>query len=171
METTGNHHNDASRGNLLGLLGYDLATFFDDGYTEIESAESDGFFMVIYERPLPEVESGCFDTVQFRVYMGKENVNGSNPINVRLYSKHIDPATEAVAAFCDRVHTALGNDDDNNTRFGQADRDALGRRNWQRVWSQVEQEWFAVLLRNDNTLELNIIYYNKMMEHLEAAAN
>ena len=59
----------------------------EDAYEEIDSEETPATVMIVYQKDLPWMELEIFDAVQFRIFFDKENLTGSNPINVKFISK------------------------------------------------------------------------------------
>ncbi len=151
--------------NILDLFTYDITTFFYGDYEEVESADTEFMFMIVYERPLPWVEMGCLDTIQFRVFFDKENFTGSNPVNVRLFAKKAMPTVEAITKMVNNIHSIYGKGDDERGEFTEQDKIEIERQDWERRWTIEKGESFITAYFRPIGLELNILFLNNLIKH------
>jgi len=151
--------------NILDIFTYDITTFFYGDYEEVDSIDTESMFMIVYERPLPWIEVGCFDCIQFRVFFDKENFTGSNPVNVRMYAKNFEPNIESIRSLINTITTIYGNDDDGNAEFNDNDRFMIEQKSFERRWTIEKGESFITIYYNEKGLELNILFLNNLIKH------
>lgn len=151
--------------NILELFTYDIVSFFYGDYVEVESIDTESMFMIVYEKPLPWVELGCFDTIQFRVFFDKDNFTGSNPVNVRLLYKNGNPTPDAISKMINSIHSIYGKDDDDRVEFSEQDIVDIKNLDWERRWTIEKGESFITAYMRPTGLELNILFLNNLIKH------
>ncbi|MDD2563349.1 MAG: hypothetical protein PHU27_03950 [Salinivirgaceae bacterium] len=151
--------------NILDLFTYDITTFFYGDYEEVESTDTESMFMIVYEKPLPWVELGCLDTIQFRVFFDKDNFTGSNPVNVRLFQKKGTSSLEAITKINDKIYGLYGKDDDKRGKFSEQDKIEVNNQDWERRWTIEKGESFITVYMRPTGLELNILFLNNLIKH------
>ena len=152
--------------NILDLFTYDLTTFFYGQYDEVDSEETEGTFMIVYERKLPWVELKIFDTVQFRVFFDKENITGSNPINVKFLVRENEISGENIKYVIDKIYEIYGDDDKEKGEWSEDDDKAVENYTLNRIWTIEKGESFvSVFYSEDEKLVLNILFFNNLIKH------
>lgn len=151
--------------SILDLFTYDLTTFFYGEYEEVESYDTEAMFMIVYERKLPWDELDLLDTVQFKVFFDKNNFTGSNPINVRLFSKNQEVTKKKIEILIEYIVELYGNDDFGTGLWNQQDEALFDQKKWSRRWSIQEGESFITIYYNENGFELNILFLNNIIKH------
>jgi hypothetical protein len=151
---------------ILDLFTYDLTTFFYGQYEEVDSEETEGTFMIVYERKLPWVELKIFDTLQFRVFFDKENITGSNPINVKFISKENEATIDDVKYVIEKVFEIYGDDDKEEGEWTEIDDQAFEDGLLNRIWTIDKGESFvSVFYTEEEKLVLNILFFNNLIKH------
>lgn len=108
--------------NILEMLSFDLTKFFaDNDYCEIESKDIEGVFMVEFEKEFPLVELGMFEKVVFRLFNDKDNINGSNHINVTMPANPRYITQKNVRSLIDSLYGIYGYDDDRKGEWDEND--------------------------------------------------
>ncbi len=156
-----------SKRTILDLFTYDLTTFFyGDDYEEIDSQDTPGMFMIDYEKKLPWTELNVFDTVQFRVFFDKDNITGSNPVNVKLFAKEIDVSRKKASYVIDQVFGIYGMDDNEKTVMDKEDDKLAVKGALIRKWT-IEKgiSFISVYYDQNKMLELNILFFNNLIKH------
>lgn len=156
--------------NVLELFSFDLTQFFaDNDYNEIESNDSEGVFMIEFEKDLPLAELGLFEKVIFRLFNDKTNVNGSNHINVTIpaSAKHIVKSN--VKQLIDNLYSIYGYDDDRNGAWNTTDDQLFEEKDLERQWT-IGNDKFVYAVKVSYTekhgLYLKIFFFNRLMELL-----
>ena len=153
--------------NIIELFTFDLTTFFyEDDYEEIACTENEGVFMIEFEKVLPWVELGLFETVIFRVFNDKRNIVGSNHINVRFTSKIVDNLKKYIVKLINKLNIIYGLDDDNSGSWSENDDEALELLKLKRQWTLGEGiNIYAVrVLIIDGELVLEVLFFNHLVE-------
>ena len=157
--------------NILELFTYDIVTFFHDDYEEVEYEETESMFVAVYEQQLPWVELECFDTIQLCVFFDKHSFTGSNPINVKFYSKSVEPSAGSIAKVINMIHKIYGDDD--KQRKALLDNEDLKLENniWERIWTIESGESFVTTNLTSTGFVLRILFFNNLIKHLEKPQN
>lgn len=153
--------------NIIEMFTFDLTTFFyEDDYEEIACTENEGVFMIEFEKALPWMELGLFETTVFRVFNDKRNILGSNHINVRFTSKITDSSKRYIVKLVNKLNIIYGLDDDNSGSWMEKDDEALKLFKLKRQWTLGEgKSIYAVrLLINDSVLVLEVLFFNHLVE-------
>ena len=159
--------------SILDCFTYDLTSFFFDEYEEIASEETPATVMIVYEKKLPWNELGIFDLVQFRIFFDKENLTGSNPVNVKFLSSLKNSSLEHLHGIVDRVVSIYGQDDYRKGDWDESDENAFIENQFRRVWTIEQGDSFVSIEYNENDgIQLNILFFNNMLkesrDYLEA---
>jgi hypothetical protein len=152
---------------ILDLFAYDLTTFFyGDDYEEIDSQDTPGMFMIDYEKKLPWTELDIFDTIQFRVFFDKDNITGSNPVNVKLFAKETIINRAKASKVVDQIFGIYGMDDFGKTVMDAEDDKQAVKGNLIRKWT-IEKgiSFVSVYYEQNKKLELNILFFNNLIKH------
>lgn len=154
--------------SILDCFTYDLKSFFYDNYEEIDSEETPATVMIVYQKELPWTEMGIFNAVQFRIFFDKENLTGSNPINVKFVAKNKNRSLDELKHIVDKVHTVYGTDDYNRDNWNEEDEEAFCTDNYRRVWTIDQGESFVSIECNPTEgITLNILFFNNMLKNSE----
>jgi len=169
MNTFNTNKKDKS---ILDCFTYDLKSFFFDDYQEIDGEETPATVMIVYQKKLPWNEMGLFDAVQFRIFFDKENLTGSNPVNVKFVSLAKKIELERLKTIVEKVMSIYGDDDSKKGRWGELDEKAFDDKNYRRVWTIERGESFVSIEFTENDgITLSIIFFNNMLKepdkHLE----
>ena len=122
--------------NILEMLSFDLTKFFaDNDYCEIESKDIEGVFMVEFEKEFPLVELGMFDKVVFRLFNDKDNINGSNHINVTMPANPRYVTQKNAKALINSLYAIYGYDDDRKGEWDEADIKMFQVKDLERQWT------------------------------------
>ncbi len=154
--------------SILDCFTYDLKTFFFDDYQEIDGEETPATIMIVYEKKLPWNELGIFDAVQFRIFFDKENLTGSNPVNVKFISlaKKVDLAL--LKAMVEKVLSIYGADDFNNENWNESDEKAFADKNYRRVWTIEKGDSFVSIEYNETDgITLSILFFNNLLKETD----
>jgi hypothetical protein len=148
--------------SILDCFTYNLSTFFYDDYEEIDSVETPATFMIVYQKQLPWKELGIFDIVQFRIFFDKENITGSNPVNVRFVAKE-EPGE--IKRIVNRVVGIYGSDDSQQGEWNEIDDSKLESSTFRRVWTIEKGESFiSIEFSKQDGISLNILFFNNLMK-------
>ena len=158
--------------SILDCFTYDLTSFFYDNYEEIDSEETPATVMIVYQKVLPWAEFGIFDAVQFRIFFDKENLTGSNPINVKFVSSVKQSAKKDLKNILTKVVAIYGNDDSRKGAWSKEDENAYSSKLYRRVWTIEQGESFVSIEYNETDgITLNILFFNNMLkeagQHIE----
>lgn len=154
--------------SILDCFTYDLKSFFYDNYEEIDSEETPATVMIVYQKELPWTELKIFDAVQFRIFFDKENLTGSNPINVKFISKEKKNSQEDLKSIVDKIFSIYGDDDFNHGCWDSDDEEAFNNEPYRRVWTIDQGESFVSVEHNGNDgITLNILFFNNMLKDSE----
>ena len=149
----------------MDCLTYDLKSFFYDEYEEIDSEETPATVMIVYEKKLPWIEMDIFDAVQFRIFFDKENLTGSNPINVKFISKAKKPNRKNLQNIVNRVLHIYGDDDYNKGEWDNEDTEAFLSKSYRRVWTIEQGDSFVSIEYNKKDgITLNILFFNNIIK-------
>jgi len=153
--------------NIIELFTFDLTTFFfEDDYEEISSNEKDGVFMIEYEKALPWTELGLFNTVVFRVFNDKKNLNGSNHINVRFSYNITDFPNKHIIKLVNKINKIYGFDDENRGEWSENENNYLTTNQLIRQFTLGEGKniYTVRLSTKDKVLLLEILFFNHLVE-------
>lgn len=154
--------------SILDCFTYNLTSFFYDDYKEIDSEETPATVMIVYEKELPWVELEIFDAVQFRIFFDKENLTGSNPLNVKFISKKIQPTRKNLQNIVDKVILIYGDDDYSKGEWNDDDTEAFLSKSYRRVWTIEQGESFVSIEYNEEDgITLNILFFNNMIKEVD----
>lgn len=152
--------------SILDIFTYDLTTFFYGQYEEIDSEETEGTFMIVYERNLPWIELDIFNVVQFRVFFDKANITGSNPINVKFIVRDQKVGLEDIKRVVARVEEIYGVDDKGDSGWTEETDKEVETFAFSRIWTIEKGESFvSVFYTEDEQLVLNILFFNNLIKH------
>ncbi len=147
---------------FFASFNYNLANFFHDDYTEIDSEETPATFMVVYEKKLSQKEFDLFDRLQFRLFYDKEVISGDNPINVKLLASEF--VADKVKKLAEYISNLFGLDDSGTC--ADADTDFYNNQEFEIFWTIGNGESFISIERdNVEGLTLNILFYNNLAEN------
>lgn len=153
--------------NIIELFTFDLTTFFyEDDYEEISSHEKDGVFMIEYEKALPWIELGLFQSVVFRVFNDKNNIIGSNHINVRLSAPIDENTHSSVVKLVHKLTQIYGSDDDNQENWTDKDAHNMASGCLKRQWTLGEGKYMYTVRLSAGTqlLKLEVLFFNHLLE-------
>ena len=153
--------------NIIELFTFDLTTFFyEDDYEEISSAEEGGVFMIEYEKTLPWTELGLFNKLIFRVFNDKNNIVGSNHINVRLETEITDNNKKNLIKLVHKLNQIYGPDDDNKEDWTEIDEQQLVSKQFFRQWTLGEGKFIYTvrITGQKGELQLEILFFNHLLE-------
>lgn len=154
--------------SILDCFTYDLKSFFYDNYEEIDSEETPATVMIVYQKELPWTEFNIFDAVQFRIFFDKENLTGSNPINVKFISKEKEGTIDDLKSIVNKVFSIYAEDDFGNSDWNENDDNAFNDEQYRRVWTIDEGESFVSIEHNKTDgITLNILFFNNMLKDAE----
>lgn len=156
--------------NIIELFTFDLTTFFvEDDYEEISCIEEAGVFMIEYEKMLPWIEHGLFNSVIFRVFNDKKNIIGSNHINVRFTSNIDSENMLNLQKLVYKLQKIYGFDDENLGDWTTSDEESLKSGKLLRQWTLGEgKHIYTVKLRvHKSELTLEILFFNHLLELLK----
>lgn len=157
--------------NILDLFTYDIVSFFHDDYKEVKYDETESMFAAVYEQQLPWVELECFDTIQLRVFFDKHSFTGSNPINVKFYSKNVEPSVESMKKVINMIHKIYGDDDRQQKALSDEEDLKLEKHIWERIWTIESGESFVTTNHTSTGFVLKILFFNNLIKHLEKNQN
>jgi hypothetical protein len=154
--------------NILELLSFDLTKFFaDNDYCEIQSKDIEGVFMVEFEKEFPHVELGLFEKVVFRLFNDKNNINGSNHINVTMPANQRYVTNERVMSLVNSLYNIYGYDDDRKGEWDETDTKAFNDKDYERQWTIGNDKCvYTVKLSytDKRGLTLKIFFFNRLVE-------
>ncbi|HAM98471.1 MAG TPA: hypothetical protein DCQ26_07645 [Marinilabiliales bacterium] len=154
--------------SILDCFTYDLSSFFFDEYEEIDSEETPATIMIVYEKKLPWSELGVFDAVQFRIFFDKENLTGSNPINVKFISREHKRDAAQLQMIVDKIISIYGEDDYHRTNWDEEDDRAFTNEVYRRVWTIEKGESFVSVESNQTDgMTLNILFFNNLLKETD----
>lgn len=154
--------------NILDCFTYDLTTFFFDDYEEIASEETPATVMIVYQKILPWPEMKIFDAVQFRIFFDKENLTGSNPVNVKFISQEKTSDIKYLKKILEKVQKIYGTDDFGKGDWDKQDEEQYLKKDFRRVWTIEKGESFVSVEVNDEYgISLNILFYNNLIKEPE----
>jgi hypothetical protein len=154
--------------SILDCFTYDLTSFFYDNYEEIASEETPATVMVVYQKELPWTELDIFDAVQFRIFFDKENLTGSNPINVKFISQSKQSSKKNLQNILSKILAIYGDDDSRKGKWNKNDDEAFLSKSYRRVWTIDQGESFVSLEFNEpDGTTLNILFFNNMLKVAE----
>lgn len=154
--------------NIIELFTFDLTTFFyEEDYEEISSDEQDGVFMIEYEKSLPWIELDLFHKVIFRVFNDKNNIIGSNHINVSFPTEEEQVTLAKVKKLINKLNKIYGWDDENRGEWSESDDADFKDGLLERLWTLGEGK-FIYSVRVNHThrdgLVLKILFFNHLLE-------
>lgn len=153
---------------ILDCFTYDLTSFFFDEYKEIDSEETPATVMIVYEKELPWLELDVFNAVQFRIFFDKENLTGSNPVNVKFISKEKKGSLSNLQRIVDKVISIYGQDDYRKGDWDESDENAFTAKQFRRVWTVEQGESFISIEYNETDgINLNILFFNNMLQEAQ----
>ncbi len=153
---------------ILDCFTYDLKTFFYDDYEEVDSEETPATVMIVYQKSLPWAEFEIFDMVQFRIFFDKENLTGSNPVNVRFISTSKSGELKNAEYIVNKIVSIYGADNFNKEGWDEIDAEAYENARLRRVWTIDKGESFISIENNPETgLSLNILFFNNMLKDVK----
>ena len=157
--------------NILELLSFDLTKFCaDNDYCEIESKDIEGVFMVEFEKEFPLVELGMFEKVVFRLFNDKNNINGSNHINVTMPANPRYITSARVKSLINSLYGIYGYDDDRKCEWNDADMTAFAEKDLERQWTVGNDKCvYTVKLSytEKHGLILKIFFFNRLVEAIK----
>ncbi len=158
--------------NMIEFFTFDLTTFFlEDDYEEVHSEELDGMFMIEYEKHLPWIEYDLFEKVVFRVFNDKNNIEGSNHINVRFPASPKKCNEAAVKKVAGVLFEMFGPDDSKNKAWPAIPGEAYNARPIALEWTKGEgKNMYRVELKINKAKELvlTIFFFNHLMNLLNS---
>lgn len=153
--------------NIIELFTFDLTSFFmEEDFTEVTCEESDGVFMIEYEKILPWCEHDLFDSVVYRVFNDKKNIIGSNHINVRFQAKGDKVILENAKNLTNKLHKTYGWDDENRIVWSAEDEQHFNSSMLKRQWTLGEGKYiYQVKINQSQTavLTLTILFFNNLL--------
>ena len=157
--------------NILEMLSFDLTKFFaDNDYCEIESKDIEGVFMVEFEKEFPLVELGMFDKVVFRLFNVKDNINGSNHINVTMPANPRYVTQKNAKALINSLYAIYGYDDDRKGEWDEADIKMFQVKDLERQWTIGNDKCvYAVKMSytENHGFYLKIFFFNRLVEAIK----
>ena len=157
--------------NILEMLSFDLTKFFaDNDYCEIESKDIEGVFMVEFEKEFPLVELGMFDKVVFRLINDKDNINGSNHINVTMPANPRYVTQKNAKALINSLYAIYGYDDDRKGEWDEADIKMFQVKDLERQWTIGNDKCvYAVKMSytENHGFYLKIFFFNRLVEAIK----
>ena len=157
--------------NILEMLSFDLTKFFaDNDYCEIESKDIEGVFMVEFENEFPLVELGMFDKVVFRLFNVKDNINGSNHINVTMPANPRYVTQKNAKALINSLYAIYGYDDDRKGEWDEADIKMFQVKDLERQWTIGNDKCvYAVKMSytENHGFYLKIFFFNRLVEAIK----
>lgn len=157
--------------NILEMLSFDLTKFFaDNDYCEIQSKDIEGVFMVEFEKEFPLVELGLFEKVIFRLFNDKDNINGSNHINVTLPANPRYVTLKNVRSLVNELYAIYGYDDDRKGEWDESDSKLFQSKDLERQWTIGNDKCvYAVKLSytDKHGLFLKIFFFNRLVEAIK----
>lgn len=154
--------------SILDCFTYDLKTFFYDQYEEIDSEETPATIMIVYEKNLAWKELNIFDTIQFRIFFDKDNLTGSNPINVKFITKEKELGLDKLSYIVGKILGIYGKDDFEKEDWSQEDEEAYQNNNYRRVWTIDKGESFINIEKNEKEgITLSILFFNNLLKSEE----
>lgn len=151
---------------ILDILTFDLSTFFYGDYKEINSEESEGTFMIDYEKKLPWSEFDVFDHLQFRVFNDKKNIHGSNHINASLINREGELNKEKVKEIIEKLVGIYGHDDQHRDLWNTKDEIEFENKTFSRVWTVGKNEnIYTIQLKfdKDDHIALSIYLFTNLL--------
>ncbi len=156
--------------NILDLFLYDLSTFFyDKDYQKVSCEEIQGHFMIEYEKILPCTELNIFDKVRFRVFNDKENIIGSNHINVTLFNDGIILTNSEVKNIVNKLYNIYGKDDNNKGEWTKEDELDVKANIFGRVWTLgqgLNVYSISISISPYKELLLNILFFTNLLKQI-----
>lgn len=154
--------------NILELFSFDLTKFFaDSDYSEVESKDIEGVFMVEFEKDFPLVELGMFEKVVFRLFDDKNNITASNHINVTLPANMRLVTMEKTKAIVNSLFAIYGYDDDRRGLWNSTDTKLFAENDVDRQWTiGNDKRVYAIKLSytEKHGLYLKIFFFNRLLE-------
>jgi len=160
-----NLEKDHKNKSILSCFNYDLTNFFYDTYEEVDSEETPATFMIVYEKKLSQPEFNLFDKVQFRIFFDKDNLTGSNPVNVKFLSSEKKEAISLLQQIIDSIIDIYGQDDYRRGSWDKNDVEAFAQKSFRRVWTIERGESFiSVEYSEQQGITLSILFFNNLIE-------
>ncbi len=157
--------NDKIKKSILDCFNYDLTNFFYDDYNEVDSEETPATFMIVYEKKLSEKEFDLFDIVQFRIFFDKDNLTGSNPVNVKFVSANKKGEVTSLHEIIETVISIYGDDDYRKGSWDEEDEQAFSENSFRRVWTIEKGESFlSVEYSEEEGITFSILFFNNLIE-------
>lgn len=154
--------------NIIELFTFDLTTFFyEEDYEEVGSDEKDGVFMIEYEKNLPWIEHDLFQKVVFRIFNDKNNIVGSNHINVEFPANEQDVSPEKVSKLINKLTQIYGWDDENRGNWNDQDESNFADKIFERQWTLGEGKYIysvRIMYNHKDGLTLKILFFNHLLE-------
>ncbi|MGE4289791.1 MAG: hypothetical protein AB7E36_13990 [Salinivirgaceae bacterium] len=153
--------------NIIELFTFDLTSFFmEEDFREVLCEESDGVFMIEYEKKLPWCEHDLFEKVVYRVFNDKKNIIGSNHINVRFHAHSDRVNVENTKTLINKLHKTYGWDDENRNEWSTKDEHDFNNASLIRQWTLGEGKFiYQVKINQSRTtgLTLTILFFNNLL--------
>ncbi|MGD9994690.1 MAG: hypothetical protein AB7S69_15440 [Salinivirgaceae bacterium] len=153
--------------NIIELFTFDLTSFFmEEDFSEVLCEESDGVFMIEYEKILPWCEHDLFEKVVYRVFNDKKNIIGSNHINVRFQAQGDKLNLENAKNLVNKLHKTYGWDDENRIEWTADDEQDFNNSGLKRQWTLGEGKYiYQVKVNQSKTtgLTLTILFFNNLL--------
>lgn len=154
--------------NIIELFTFDLTTFFyEEDYEEISCDEQDGVFMIEYEKSLPWIELDLFNKVVFRVFNDKNNIIGSNHINVSFPADDEQLTLQNLKKLVNKINKIYGWDDENRGEWTTSDETNFNEGFLERQWTLGEGKYIysvKINLTPRDGLVLKILFFNHLLE-------
>ena len=128
--------------------------------------------MVEFEKEFPLVELGMFEKVVFRLFNDKDNINGSNHINVTMPANPRYITQKNVRSLIDSLYGIYGYDDDRKGEWDENDNKAFQAKDLERQLTIGNDKCvYAVKMSytEKHGFYLKIFFFNRLVEAIKKA--
>jgi len=151
--------------NILDYIKYDITTFFLSDYREISAEDTPAVQVIDFEKKIPELEFGLFDTLRLRVMFDKLSFTVDTHINATFRMKKRRATTEEIIELTNNLHSIFGVDDTQKEKWDVEDAELLKKFEFHRIWSTGLGDSFVSLwFKETSGLELSILFINNLYE-------
>lgn len=152
--------------DVLSLFKYDITSFFQNEYKEVDVKDTPAMQVIDYEQKLPEPEFGIFDTVRLRVLFDKNKIEGKTHINVSYFAKRKRTHESDAERIVNLFYNILQYDENMKGGWDKETDDAdFKNHQFTRIWPVGEGHSFLSLLYKEvRGLELNILFINNFLQ-------
>jgi len=153
--------------NILDYLKFDVTSFFEGEYKEINTIDTPAIQIVEFEKKLLEKEFDIFDSVRLLVMFDKYIITTDTHINMAFRARKRRLSTEEIKNFTDFLHGRFGTDDAQRKSWSEEDEGAIKDYSFGRIWPTGTGESFISLTYKETVgLEFSILFVNNILESM-----